>query len=223
MNAHIQGRQLASKWLKTRALLGHPEIAAHIPASRLYTPSRLRSMMRQYAMVVLKPVRGTGGNGVMKAGRSGGGYRWSYNTQRRTFRTFGQLLRAVGGVRRSRAYLVQRGIDLAEVGGRPIDYRVKYVKLDGRWRVRAIVGRVARHGLFVTNLCRGGRLLTAAEGLRRSLPGRQAGKKQQMRHLTRVCTELLERRFPGIGQLGFDYGIDRKGHIWILEVNTRPH
>jgi D-alanine-D-alanine ligase-like ATP-grasp enzyme len=47
-------------------------------------------------------------------------------------------------------------------------------------------------------------------------------KKREMRHLTNASTTLLESRFPGIGQLGYDYGIDRKGHIWILEVNTRP-
>jgi len=44
-----------------------------------------------------------------------------------------------------------------------------------------------------------------------------------MRNLTRTATSLLESRFPGLTQLGYDYGIDRNGQIWILEVNTRPH
>jgi len=43
-----------------------------------------------------------------------------------------------------------------------------------------------------------------------------------MRELTKRCTALLERRYPGIGALGYDYGIDGNGQIWILEVNTRP-
>lgn len=220
---YARGRQLASKWLKTRALLGHPEITAHIPSSRMYGPSRLRSMTRKFGFVVLKPVRGTGGLGVMKVSRSEGRYHWSYRTRRKTFRSYRQLLRAVNRIRRGRSYLIQQGIDLARVQGRPIDYRVKHVKIGGRWRIRAMVGRVARRGLFVTNLCRGGRLLSGAEGLRQSLPGQEAGKKAAMRHLTRVSTSVLERRFPGIRQLGFDYGIDRNGHIWMLEVNTRPH
>jgi len=223
MNTYAAGRQLASKWLKTRALLSHPQIAAHIPSSRLYHPSRLLPMMRHYRSVVLKPVRGTGGRGVMKVSCRHGKYQWSYNTQRRSFRTYPQLLSAVNRVRLGRAYLMQQGIDLATVQGRPIDYRVKYVRMDGSWRIRAMVGRVARRGLFVTNLCRGGRLLSAAEGLRRSLPGGVAGRKQTMRHLTKLSTGVLERRFPGIGQLGFDYGVDRNGRIWMLEVNTRPH
>lgn len=223
MRTYAQGRQLASKWMKTRALRVHPEIAAHIPSSRLYRPSRLKTMAGQFHFIVLKPVRGTGGWGLMKVSRSNGRYHWSYNTRRKSFRTYGQLLRAVNRIRRGRSYLIQQGIDLATVNGRPIDYRVKHVKMGGRWRIRAMVGRVARRGLFVTNLCRGGRLLSAAEGLRLSLPGQEAGKKANMRHLTRVSTSVLESRYPGIGQLGFDYGIDRNGHIWMLEVNTRPH
>ena len=52
---------------------------------------------------------------------------------------------------------------------------------------------------------------------------RDAGEKRnEMRHLTRQCIAILEARFPGIGELGFDYGLDHEGKIWILEVNTRP-
>lgn len=222
MNEPIQGRQLASKWLKTQALLSSPEIAAHIPVSRLYRPSQLRVMLRRFRTVVIKPVIGSGGRGVIKISRSNGRYTCSYQTKRIYHLSFSQLLKEINRVKQRRPYLIQQGINLAQVGGRPIDYRVKYVKIRNRWHIRAMVGRVARRGLFVTNLSRGGRQLSASEGLRLSMPGRSAGKKQRMRTLTKRSTDLLERRFPGIGQLGFDYGIDRNGHIWILEVNTRP-
>jgi D-alanine-D-alanine ligase-like ATP-grasp enzyme len=65
--------------------------------------------------------------------------------------------------------------------------------------------------------------MTAAQGISRSLsPSLVASKKQEMRTLTVTATNVLETKFPGIGQLGFDYGIDRNGKIWIFEVNTRP-
>src|SRR5690606_3610935 len=151
------------------------------------------------------------------------GYSYMYYTQRRTYRSFAGLLGGLSRLRRGKRYLIQRGISLAVIGGRPIDYRVKIVKMNGRWVIRAMVGRLARRGLFVTNLCRGGTQLPAAQGIRRSLSPRMAGaKKQQMRNLTRTATAVLEQRFPGIGQLGFDYGLDRSGRIWIFEVNTRP-
>lgn len=218
------GRQLASKWLKTKALLGHPSIAAHIPPTDLYTPSHLFRMIEQYGTVVLKPIRGGGGNGLIRISRRRGkGFAFDYQARRSHCGGSAELLRAVNSVRHGRPYLIQKGIDLAEVHGRPIDYRVKYVHFGDRWHIRAMVGRVARRGLFVTNLCRGGKLLPAAHGLRASLSSESvAVKKKEMRELTKLCTSVLERKFPGIRQLGYDYGIDRGGHIWILEVNTRP-
>ncbi|MCC3374629.1 YheC/YheD family protein [Cohnella sp. REN36] len=217
------GRMLASKWVKTAALLSNREVAMHIPATRVLSPGNLRGMLAAYGMVVIKPIRGAGGLGVIKVTKHGGRYSAKYMSQTRTFRSFSLLYRHLGRIRRRRAYLIQKGIHLATIGGRPIDYRVKFVKKAGGWRFRSMVGRLARPGLFVTNLCRGGSRMSAAQGIRRSLsPGQVDVKKQEMRHLTQVATSILETRFPGIGQLGYDYGIDQKGHIWILEVNTRP-
>ena len=127
-------------------------------------------------------------------------------------------------MRNGRRYWIQKGIRLATINDRPIDYRVKHVKQeDGRWVITAIVGRLAKPGLFVTNLCRGGTRLTGSEGIRRSISAAAvSSKKREMRLLTRLSTQMLESRFPGIGQLGFDYGIDKSGKIWIFEVNTRP-
>lgn len=218
-----QGRQLASKWAKTAALLSHPRIAPHIPPTRLFSGPNLHSMLFAYGIVVIKPVRGAGGHGVIKVSREGGTYTYTYYATQRRFNSFKGLLRALRSRQRGRRYIIQRGIRLATIAGRPIDYRVKHVKLGDTWVIRAMVGRLARRGLFVTNLCRGGTLLSAREGIGRSLSRRMVSrKKSEMRALTRAATAVLESRYPGIGQLGFDYGIDRLGKIWIFEVNTRP-
>lgn len=216
-------RQLASKWLKTSVMSQNSYIAQHIPSSRLFNASNLREMLSRFGMVVIKPVRGGGGIGVMKISRHGGAYSCTYMARTITRSSFSGIMEEINRRRGRRSYLIQRGIHLATIAGRPIDYRVKYVKENGTWTYRSMVGRLARRGLFVTNLCRGGEQMTAAQGIRLSLSSKLVGrKKHEMRQLTKASTELLERRFPGIGQLGYDYGIDRNGHIWILEVNTRP-
>jgi len=218
-----QGRQLASKWAKTAALLTHPHIAPHIPPTRLFSGANLRSMLSACGTVVIKPVIGAGGRGVMKVGSEAGAYTYTYYSTKRSFHSFEGLLQALRSLLKGRRYLIQRGIRLAGIHGRPIDYRVKHVKVGDTWVIRAMVGRLARPGLFVTNLCRGGTLLSAAEGIGRSLSRSLVSrKKAEMRALTRIATAVLESRYPGIGQLGFDYGIDQTGKIWIFEVNTRP-
>ncbi|MFB9327364.1 YheC/YheD family protein [Paenibacillus aurantiacus] len=217
------GRQLASKWDKTAALLSHPRIAPHIPPTRLFTEANLRSMLAAHGMVVVKPVKGAGGHGVIKVTRSGSGYAHTYYAKTKHFAAFNDMYRSLDRMRKGRRYLIQKGIRLATIQGRPVDYRVKYVKENGVWQIRAIVGRWAKPGLFVTNLCRGGQLLSGSEGIRRSFSASAvAGKKRKMRELTRLGTQVLEVRFPGLGQLGFDYGIDNSGKLWIFEVNTRP-
>ncbi|RAP75611.1 YheC/YheD family protein [Paenibacillus montanisoli] len=222
--ANIQGRQLASKWAKTAALLSHGRIAPHIPPTRMFTKANLNNMLQVHGMVVIKPVRGAGGHGVIKVSKAAGVYKYTYYSRTSSFGTFDGMYKSLLANKKARPYLIQKGIQLATIGGRPIDYRVKYVKQPtGEWRITAIVGRLAKPGLFVTNICRGGTLLSGSEGIRRSFSsGAVVSKKREMRLLTKLSTAVLEGRFPGIGQLGFDYGIDRRGKIWIFEVNTRP-
>ncbi|WP_419874426.1 YheC/YheD family protein [Candidatus Pristimantibacillus sp. PTI5] len=222
MGGH-QGRQLASKWAKTATLLSHSSIAPHIPPTRKFTADNLKAMLDAHQMVVVKPVVGAGGHGVIKVAHDSKGYVYTYYSQTKRFASFGALIGALNKKRRGRSYLIQKGINLATVDGRPIDYRVKYVKTENGWVYRAIVGRIAKKGLFVTNLCRGGKLVSGAQGISRSLsPAQVTEKKRKMRELTVLSTGVLEAKYPGIGQLGFDYGIDKQGHIWIFEVNTRP-
>lgn len=222
MGGH-SGRQLASKWVKTATLLSHSSIAPHIPPTRKFTADNLKAMLDAHQMVVVKPVVGAGGHGVIKVAHDTKGYAYTYYSQTKRFASFGALIGALNKKRRGRSYLIQKGINLATVDGRPIDYRVKYVKTENGWVYRAIVGRIAKKGLFVTNLCRGGKLVSGAQGISRSLsPAQVTEKKQKMRELTVLSTGVLEAKYPGIGQLGFDYGIDKQGHIWIFEVNTRP-
>ncbi|MCK8489950.1 YheC/YheD family protein [Paenibacillus sp. MBLB2552] len=219
----MAGRQLANKWLKTEALLSNADVAAHIPQTRLYSADSLRSMLHQFGMVVIKPLRGGGGYGVIKVTYAGGVYGYTYMSRRHNFGSFEAMFRSLNRVKVGRRYMIQQGIHLARISGRPIDYRVKVVKENGAWVYRSMVGRLARPGLFVTNLCKGGTMLSAREGLGRSLSRRASGRKRrEMRSLTNTCVQILESRFPGIGQLGFDYGVDRSGKIWIFEVNTRP-
>ncbi|MGG6310155.1 YheC/YheD family protein [Paenibacillus macerans] len=219
----MAGRQLANKWLKTEALLSNADVAAHIPQTRLYGADSLRGMLHQFGMVVIKPLRGGGGYGVIKVTYAGGVYAFTYMSRRYAFSGFHAMFRALNRVKVRRKYMIQQGIHLARIAGRPIDYRVKVVKDNGAWVYRSMVGRLARPGLFVTNLCKGGTMLSAREGLSRSLSRKVSGRKRgEMRSLTNTCIHILESRFPGIGELGFDYGVDRNGKIWIFEVNTRP-
>lgn len=159
----------------------------------------------------------------MRVAKEGNGYTCTRMEQTYRFSHFRALVAGINKLRIQRPYLIQQGIQLASIQGRPVDYRVKVVKEGGKWEFRAVVARHARPGLVITNLCKGGTLLKGTEALRMIYPRRLARRKRrEIVELTQHCIPILERRFPGIGQLGFDYGLDWNGRVWILEVNTRP-
>ncbi|MCM3785923.1 YheC/YheD family protein [Neobacillus mesonae] len=216
-------RSIGSKWLKTQVLKEHAHVANHIPETRMFTKEHLNNMLQKYGMVFVKPVHGGGGAGVIRVKRDGAAYSYTKMSHTSTFSSFNRMYSSLLKAKKNRKYIIQRGIVLARIEGRPIDYRVKFVKEGAGWKITALLGRLARPGLVITNLCKGGTLIKGRQAIKQSLPHINAKKKQQeMRNLTRTCTVILEKRFPGIGQLGFDYGLDQTGKVWILEVNTRP-
>ncbi|SDN04598.1 YheC/D like ATP-grasp [Paenibacillus sp. yr247] len=217
-------RLIANKWSKFAVLLRHAGVAKHIPDMRRFSASNLQVMLRQYLFVVAKPIIGTGGSGVVKIQKTSNGYLLHNSETKRTFRTWKGLFSALNRIRQNRPFMLQQGIHLATIDGRPVDYRVKLAKAGRSWIIRAVVGRLARPGLFVTNLCRGGTLLGGTYALRRTFPVSQVKSKiDTMCGVARTCTRLLESRYPGIGMLGYDFGIDKQGNVWIFEVNTKPH
>lgn len=218
-------RYVADKGRKFNVLKGHGGMARHLPEMCRYSADNLANMLQKYGYVVVKPYVGTGGAGVIKAEKAKGGlYRIHHGLKVRSFRTFGRMTSEIDRIRRGRACMIQRGIRLATYRGRRVDYRVKMVKSGGKWKITAVVARVARPGSFVTNLCRGGTMIGAMRALRSAFPAKQARlKKETMRGVARTGKELLEAKYPGIGALGFDFGVDRAGSVWVLEVNTRPH
>lgn len=218
-------RIVKDKWVKFAVLKAHRDVAKHIPAMCAFTPAALKEMLVKFSLLVAKPKVGTGGRGLVKIERlSGDKYRCHYGESIKELESLDALTAELDRIREGRAYMLQQGIRLATIQGRPVDYRVKMVKEGGSWKITAVVGRWAKPGLFVTNLCKGGTLLSGTEALRRCFPKKLVrDKKATMRGVARTCTFLLERKYPGLGALGYDFGIDKKGTVWILEVNTRPH
>lgn len=217
------GRKIANKFTKQNALLAHYEIAHHIPDTKRYNVKNLKGMLDRHLMVFVKPIIGSGGYGVIQVGKHKGEYFYKLYSNKRFFQSFEGLVRGLRGCMKKRAHMIQQGIHLLTINGSPVDYRVKYVNENWRWTYKAIVGRVARPGLAITNLKQGGRLLSGATAISFTLGASSvARKKREMKRLTKLCTSVLVNRFPGLTHLGFDYGIDRSGKIWILEVNTNP-
>ena len=105
----MAGRQLASKWLKTEALLSDPQVAPYIPATQSYGGDTLVSMLDEHEMVVIKPIVGTGGNGVIRIQKDGTGYLVTHKRRTVHVDTLNSLLYVLNRMKLRRRYMIQQG------------------------------------------------------------------------------------------------------------------
>lgn len=122
--------------------------------------------------------------------------------------------------------LLQREINLARVDGGIVDIRSLVVRNGaGEWQVGALNARVGRPGTIVSNLHGGGRLMHVRSLLHRiysKRPAKVQRKIQSMLRLSRRVARAMAGTDARVADMGVDIGIDRKGRLWIIEVNPKP-
>ncbi|WP_410514164.1 YheC/YheD family protein [Paenibacillus sp. BR2-3] len=210
-------------------LLGlNPELRRFLPATEKGM-SGLKYMMTRFPDLILKPCRGSVGNGVMRlTRRENGGWSWSYRSQlaRRWVSVPidqdalpRQLLHRLAVV----PYLVQERIPLAEITGRPFDLRVTVQRgWGGEWQITGLFAKLAPPGGFVSNIARGGEAVPSSLALERVFSGEKASNiRMSAGSLGLAIARCLEQSLPGLADIGLDIGITGEGHPYFIECNGR--
>ncbi|WNS43374.1 YheC/YheD family protein [Paenibacillus sp. MMS20-IR301] len=205
-----------------------PELRMHLPATKSGL-SGLREMMESCQDLILKPCRGSVGNGVMRLKRSST-RRWklSYSPSgsKRWF-TIPVDREVLPGALRARLtsvpYLVQERIPLAEISGRPFDLRVSVQRgWGGEWQVTGMFAKLAARGGFVSNIARGGEALNSSFALEQAFPGEAAAQlRMSVLTLSLAVARELEQSLPGLADIGLDIGITDTGRLFFIECNGR--
>lgn len=219
-------RVVNGKIQKGNAMLSNPVLRPHIPETYPYKWVTARKMMGKYRTLFIKPDKGSGGSGIVRMRRlSSGKIEISWGLRHREF----PETKAVWALHRllqlKRTYLVQQGLELGTFKNRIFDIRVFMQKPHSEWFISGKVVRVGAFGKFVTNYSQGALPKTIEEVFSSVYKNQPNKAVQTIRHIEKLCLALaktLDRKFPGIRELGVDVAIDRKGHIWIIEANTAP-
>jgi hypothetical protein len=210
-------------------LLGqNPELSRYLPVTEKGIPG-LKEMMNRFPDLILKPCRGSVGNGVMRLTRHNN-RRWvlSYRPSkgRRWVSTAvnqaalpRQLLQRLNAV----PYLVQERIPLAEAAGRPFDLRVTVQRgWGGEWQVTGLFAKLAPPGGFVSNIARGGEAVPASLALEQVFPVQTAAQiRMSAASLSLAVARSLELKLPGLADLGLDIGVTGDGRLYFIECNGR--
>ena len=223
------GRGVPGKWEVYGALRRSP-LKPYLPDTAVYRgfPSLMR-WLRLYGEAVLKPQYGTHGRGVVHiASKPDASWEVAGRDRlnrviRRTFTNLPALRQWVCRFIGSRNYLLQQYQSLYSASGEPFDLRVLMQRGEnGRWTLAGEAVRIGSSGGFTSNLHGGGKALDAPDFLQREYPGRANSLLLLVRSLANRIPTVLETYFGRLAELGIDFGIDRKGNVWIIEINSKP-
>jgi hypothetical protein len=210
-------------------LQNEESISRYLPETHSFSSfSIIERMLSDYGHVFLKPINGSLGLGIhqiiydKKEGNYYCRYRDRDENRLRKYNSLESLMRNVFAGRNLSRMLVQQGIHLLRHGQRPIDFRIHTNKDEnGEWKITATAAKIAGPGSVTTHVKSGGVIKTLDEVFEAADEKEEALKKLTAAALK--ISKALERNMEGIiGEIGFDFGLDRKGNVWLFEANSKP-
>jgi hypothetical protein len=219
-----------NKWSIHRLLQSDFQAASYLPETVLHPTIELTDqMLKTYGTVFLKPVNGSLGYGLYKIiySEQEKAYYCRYRDAQQVnrlqkFHALDKLFHKLFEKTQLYHYIIQQGIPLLRINGQTVDFRVHTNKNEkGRWQISALAAKVAQQGSVTTHLNNGGIVKTIDEIFPDS---------EQQQTITHALTEAsiaisesLEKKIDGhIGEIGFDFGIDKNNKIWLFEANSKP-
>lgn len=213
------------KWTMHQRMAQHPQLKQYLPPTRpLGGPKSLKAFLNDHEKIYLKPAEGSQGKGIIKASRIGNRYQWRVRGRTTRVSRFDAFYEGIARIQRRRRYIMQSDVDLATYGGAPFDVRVLMQKdEDGQWMRTKMYARVAAKGDITSNISRGGSGMSIVPILRRRFGKRRGQITNKLQETAKNIALALEGTVDGpLGELGIDLGVDRRGRIWLIEVNSKP-
>lgn len=216
------------KWEVHNWLSQNEELLAHLPETRQLSVEALEEMCAKYQRVFIKPAHGSlGRNIAVLTKRDGNAYEFRRG-RRSSTRVMVKNLADISAKLPKLThdfYLVQQGLDLCRAHGRRRDIRAIMQRNEkGHWMMSKTFARIAPSGQLVANITAGATGAPVGRSLRRCFSaGRVVRIRQEMRQVARRVCATMTQVHPTLGELGIDFGVDAHGHVWIIEVNSKPH
>ncbi|MGE5704257.1 MAG: YheC/YheD family protein [Clostridia bacterium] len=218
--------QFLNKWHVHTALSSVKEAQSFLPKTVcLSGQDELKQMLAEHRSLYAKPANGSMGKGVYRIRRGPSGYQLANSYSAKVHKDLPSLYRALQKIGKGKPYLLQQGLKLIRNGGRTADFRVLVQKNgQGIWAVTSMVARIGA-GSVVSNVARGGTMMPAKQALAICGPW-LGGARPTPRSLQLAALQIAEMLETSMGgqyaEFGIDLGVDISGHIWLLEVNSKP-
>ncbi|OTW93153.1 hypothetical protein BK702_04905 [Bacillus thuringiensis serovar cameroun] len=207
-----------------------PYLSIFIPETKEFemeNENTLLSFLHQYHEVIVKPISGSLGKGIMRiVVDANSQYTVQHTNKIFQFTNASELFLFLKQKIQSKPYLIQQYIQLAKVKDSPFDLRVIVQKKsnDCTWKVTGIFAKVAFDGYFTTNLAKKGTAMAVSQAIHSSnLKGINSEELlQKIYDVALRVAQNLEGISPHHRIWGLDMGVDFDGTVWMIEVNSKP-
>ncbi len=218
------------KWETHNTLISFPEMLPYLPNTTLFNDyETFIEKLTIYNCIFVKPVFGSQGRQILRIETDKNRYVVNYSSfsqeVRNHFRSSYLLYQRLCDRLNNQPFIIQEGIDLIHIDDRPLDFRILCIKnSDQKWKVVSSVARISQREKIVSNLAKGGEQKRPLDVLSQLYDEKLA--KQYVKLMGELAIEvatLISDNYEGLfGELGIDIALDKKGKLWIIEVNSKP-
>lgn len=213
-----------NKW-RIYSIMSRTKLGKYFPKTSFYNPETFMEQLYEDRCLILKPSYGCLGKKIYLV-------ELTYNHGIKiyedtlipmyTFYDKELLMKKLSELIGKKKYIVQREIQMAKIDGKIIDLRVLVQKdINGYWEVTNGISRAAPYNFFITNHCE---KIYKMDEVLESLISDWRERYYLSKEIYDTCiktAQILEEKIGLLGEIGIDMAIDRKGLIWILEVNGK--
>lgn len=216
------------KYLLWHHFSKHAELRPYLPKTQRLTKESFLEFLQKYRMIYVKPSGGSRGMGIYKVWHRGKSV-----VAKKTIFSEGTMAtpldawKFIEKHREGKPYIVQQGLRLAKINGRPFDIRVMVQRTSpsADWQYSGMVAKVAGKSSVVTNVALSqGTVMEVAPALTQSFGWKKAmvsRKVDKMKRIALIAAKHFDT-YQKYRELGFDMAIDTSGNIWVIEENTAP-
>ncbi|USK81444.1 YheC/YheD family protein [Peribacillus frigoritolerans] len=219
-----------NKWDVNERLCADERALPYLPETYPFQSiSVVETLLSHYRQVYIKPIHGSLGLGIHQIlyDKHENVYYCRYTNEAKEnklqrFSTLESIVKHIFHDRPLENLIVQQGIPLIRSEKRPVDFRVHTNKdSNGKWQVTAIAAKIAGAGSVTTHIKSGGVIKTVAELFGDDEEATEVERKLSEAAL--ILSESIEKNLDGIiAEIGFDFGLDKKGQVWMFEANSKP-
>lgn len=206
-----------------KLLMNNNEIKPHLPVTLSANINNFYQMLLKHKEILIKPSNGTFGKDIIKITQKNNDI-WLYkNLETEQLFSINKTLPShIENIVKDSKYIIQQRIQLATYQGCPFDIRVSVQKNhSGIWQISGIVAKVAKKGMYVTNVASGGKCYPLEIIVKNKSRVDINHLKRNIEKFALLVCEHLEKHLRHFADVGLDIGLTNDGFPMFIECNCR--